>query len=364
MELDTQDFASEEGAEARWLGPVSAEEPCGENLEYDIGFLELLTSAEGVPERQFGDKVIPAEPPDWREVCKLAEELMARTRDLRIAIIWLRAELNRGTFATLGTSLRLLAKMIELFWDGVHPRLEPDDGNDPLVRTNVLVALAQPEGILRDVLDSIVAQSPLGKVTVRDAAVAMERLPAPPDAAPYSRAQLSAALADAASADPAVAGSAARAAFWLERLRSALSERIGADRVPDFGPLADLIEAVGSLLPAPGAGDVDAADTASLAAAATDGARPAALAARGGTGTLGGIDSRADAMRAIDLICEFLERTEPTNPAQLLLRRARSLINKNFLELMRELAPNSLEDVAKLMGVSPESIGGGTDSGG
>ena len=363
MELDTQDFASEEGPEARWLGPVSQEEPCGENLEYDIGFLELLTSAEGIPERQFGDKVIPAEPPDWREVSKLAEELMARTRDLRIAVIWLRAELNRGNFATLGTSLRLLAKWVDLYWDGVHPRLEPDDDNDPLVRTNVLIALAQPEGILRDVLDSTVAQSPLGKVTVRDAAVALERLPAPPDSAPYSRAQLSAALADATSADPAVASSAARVAYWLARLRETLAERIGADRVPDFSPLADLVEAVEALLPRPQAGEGAATDAELSAPGTTDAARPAAQGARGGAAPLAGIDSRADAMRAIDLICDFLERTEPTNPAQLLLRRARSLINKNFLELMRELAPNSLEEVAKLMGVSPDSVGGGSDSG-
>ena len=43
------------------------------------------------------------------------------------------------------------------------------------------------------------------------------------------------------------------------------------------------------------------------------------------------------------MVCEYLERTEPTNPAQLLLRRARKLVNKNFVELVRELAPESLE---------------------
>jgi type VI secretion system protein ImpA len=82
-------------------------------------------------------------------------------------------------------------------------------------------------------------------------------------------------------------------------------------------------------------------------------------------GALGAIRSRADAIRAIDRVCEYLERAEPTNPAQLLLRRARRLISKDFLQLIRELAPEALGDVAKIMGVSADSVGDGSgDSGG
>ena len=48
---------------------------------------------------------------------------------------------------------------------------------------------------------------------------------------------------------------------------------------------------------------------------------------------------------------------EPTNPAQLFLRRARSLLELNFLELMKELAPNALDEVARVVGVDPNSVG-------
>jgi type VI secretion system protein ImpA len=65
-----------------------------------------------------------------------------------------------------------------------------------------------------------------------------------------------------------------------------------------------------------------------------------------------------DALRAIDMVCDYLERTEPTNPAQLLLRRARKLVDKNFLELVREFAPQSVEEVARILGVSAEEHGG------
>ena len=69
--------------------------------------------------------------------------------------------------------------------------------------------------------------------------------------------------------------------------------------------------------------------------------------------------NREDAVKAIDLVCQYLERTEPTSPAQLLLRRAQRLIDKNFLELVKELAPEALNEVAKIMGVDPDSVAGG-----
>ena len=70
----------------------------------------------------------------------------------------------------------------------------------------------------------------------------------------------------------------------------------------------------------------------------------------------GGVHSREDALRAIDMVCEYLESAEPTNPAQLLLRRARRMINRNFLQLMKELAPDALSEVARVMGVDPDTV--------
>ena len=56
------------------------------------------------------------------------------------------------------------------------------------------------------------------------------------------------------------------------------------------------------------------------------------------------------------MVCEYLDRTEPTNPAQLLLRRARHLISHNFLQLIKALAPEALEEAARIMGVDPASV--------
>jgi len=63
-----------------------------------------------------------------------------------------------------------------------------------------------------------------------------------------------------------------------------------------------------------------------------------------------------DAIKALQMVRAYLERSEPTNPAQLLLRRAERLIDKSFLQLVRDLAPDALSEVARIMGVDPDSI--------
>jgi type VI secretion system protein ImpA len=68
------------------------------------------------------------------------------------------------------------------------------------------------------------------------------------------------------------------------------------------------------------------------------------------------VNSRQDAIRAIELVCAYLERNEPTNPAQLLLRRAARVIDKNFLQLVRDLAPDAVKEVARVMGIDPATI--------
>ena len=61
-------------------------------------------------------------------------------------------------------------------------------------------------------------------------------------------------------------------------------------------------------------------------------------------------------MRAIDLVIAYLERAEPTNPEPLFLRRARQLVSHNFLQLMKVLAPDALAEVARVVGVDPDSV--------
>ena len=69
------------------LTPISDDEPCGPDLEYDPAFGEMERAAQGKDDQQFGDTVVAAEPPDWKEVRKQVDNLLPRTKDMRVAEI-------------------------------------------------------------------------------------------------------------------------------------------------------------------------------------------------------------------------------------------------------------------------------------
>jgi type VI secretion system protein ImpA len=68
----------------------------------------------------------------------------------------------------------------------------------------------------------------------------------------------------------------------------------------------------------------------------------------------GALATREDAIRLLESVCAFIERTEPTNPAPLLIRRARSLMDKDFVAIMQDLAPDGLAQLRLIAGTRDE----------
>ena len=74
------------------LTPLSEDQACGLDLAYDAAFMALETAALGTPERQSGETVVAAEPPNWTEVYEAplaltkAELLLGETRPTPVSI--------------------------------------------------------------------------------------------------------------------------------------------------------------------------------------------------------------------------------------------------------------------------------------
>jgi type VI secretion system protein ImpA len=96
------------------LTETPAEPPCGPDLTYDNDFQAMESAAQGKAEQQFGETVIPAEPPDWRDVERQASALMLRTKDLRVAVLLCRA------WTTL-QGLQLCGSLLERHWSMSTP---------------------------------------------------------------------------------------------------------------------------------------------------------------------------------------------------------------------------------------------------
>lgn len=331
---------------ASWLQPLpDAGAPCGPDLEYDNEFLALMQAVAGKPESQFG----PAEPPEWRKAVDIAAGLLERTRDLRVAIEWARSVLQLHGHAALVPALMLVNGLVEAHWEHVHPLPDPDDG-DPYGRVNALTLLREPAGLLGALRDArLVEDRAIGQLLMRDVEAALGLAPLMPGHTEYSKDQVARMLSAALDKNPALREGLQTAVTLVKQAISLTSDRLGSD-APDLRPLHALVNGTLGLLPAEAVAE-EAEDEVGEGGGAASG---------GGTGRSKGlsgtVNSREEAMRAIDLVIEYLERAEPTNPAPLFLRRARQLVSHNFLQLMKVLAPDALAEVARVVGVDPDTV--------
>ena len=128
--------------------------PCGPDLEHDLPVFELEEAARGKPEQRVGDAVKPGEDPKWPKVVELASALLLRSKDLRIAVHLTRALTRTEGLPGLAAGLDLVDGLLSRYWEGVHPRLENDQGDDPTARVNALAPLADPLCLVKDLRDT------------------------------------------------------------------------------------------------------------------------------------------------------------------------------------------------------------------
>jgi type VI secretion system protein ImpA len=339
------------------LAAIADHPPCGPDLEYDPQFVALETAARGKPEQQSGDKIIPAEQPDWGAIRQQAEALLTRTKDLRVAVLLARALVRVDNLSGLRDGLKLLHGLLERYWEQVHPVPDPDDPDGFLIRLNALGPLADALGplseagaMLMDVRSALVVVSgPHGRVSVRDILLAAGRLQPAKGETVLSQAQIESAIAVAAAQDRGRIDAARDCVDSVKAIYALLSDKVGTDRATDLRPLSDMLKLVvlacNNATSQPGEAAPDAGAESGGIAAEPAANRPVVA---------GEIRSREDAMRALDSVCKFYERTEPGNPAPLLIRRAQRLINKSFVEIMQDLAPDGLNQIRNIAGLKDE----------
>jgi len=340
------------------------DEPSGENLEYDPAFISLELAAQHGEERQVGDSIIAAEEPDHSEVIGHAMEVLERSHDLRAAVFLAYSLLRTKGFPGLAQTTSYIRGCLEEWWDTCHPQLDPDDDNDPTMRVNAVVALADPETVLRGIrLAPLTDSRSFGRVCLRDFMLAEgeislgENGDAPPDLS-----ALSAAFQDT---DPA----------RLQEIRDAVAQaqedvkaigRVFDDQVPGFGPdLAPLEKTLKQVMARFAAAGVVASsgeegeagegaeedgqtgdDTGAVSAAART--MPATA------GAPGVINSQQDVRNALDKIIAYYKRAEPSSPLPILLERAKRLVGADFMTIIKDMAPDGRSNVQLIGGLEDE----------
>jgi type VI secretion system protein ImpA len=317
--------------------------PCGPDLAYDHGFMALEQSARGKSEQQFGATLIPAEEPAWGDVRSTAIALLERSKDLRVATLLTRALVHTEGFQGLLPGLQLIRLLLDRYWVAVHPRLDADDYDDPTMRMNALAPLVDSEGLIRDLRNAVLVRSRQhGQMLVRDIEIAHGKLAPRKGAEPVSQRQIEATLSAIAAEEPGILVGVGQTLGAAKALSAFLVDKVGPERAPDFKQLLATLSLLDHVCKAAIPERADTGDTrlAESGVVSIDAEKPMS----------GEIRTRQDAIEMIDRIISYLERNEPTNPAPLLLKRARRLMGMSFVDIIKDMAPDSLKQIEAIAG--------------
>ena len=336
------------------LKPISPEAPCGEDLSYDARFHELETLVRGKEATQFSE----AEEPDWKAVRTLAIELLGRSKDLRIVVILTLALLKLEGIPGFRDGVVLLQRLLAQSWQGLYPRLDPDDNNDPTERINIISSLATPIATFGDPARFLerLRQAPLtasarvGRFSLAD----MSPNGASAGQTPVDSAQVQAAFRDTSSDHlQSLERAVTETRASVIEIDAFLTSTVGSDHAPDMDRLNAALKELDQVLRPYVGGAVVQATTGGNAP--SDAASEASFS--------GTIRSREDVVRLLEEICAYYARTEPASPIPLLLRRAQRLVSMDFLQIINDLTPEALAQVLLVAGQRPTTEQQATDAG-
>lgn len=298
-----------------------------------------------------GDQVIAAEEPDHRDVIKKATAILERSHDLRAAVVLALSRMRIDGFEGLAEVTGYIRGLLEQYWDSCHPELDADDDDDPTMRINAVLGLSDANGLVRLIRLGPLSESPaFGRISLRDIAIAEGEIEAPEDMARKpDQAMIAAAFKDT-KAD-VLRGRLQAVQSVYEDLKAV--DAVFDDRTPGQGPdldplLRPLRKAITRMSAALG-------EDAPAVAGGEDDAAPAG----GGGGFVSGammpqgpVTSPEDVRRALTQIIRYYEQYEPSSPLPLLIHRAHRLVGADFMTIMRDLSPDSVDDLRKLGGIA------------
>ena len=113
----------------RLLAPVSADQPCGEDLAFSSEIDAIVRARQADdPSLEQGAWVTDLKEADWKFVARECARLIeTRSKNLQLAVWLAEAAVRTAGLPGLTNSLLLTAQLCERYWEGVHP-LPDEDG--------------------------------------------------------------------------------------------------------------------------------------------------------------------------------------------------------------------------------------------
>jgi type VI secretion system protein ImpA len=314
--------------------PLGESAPCGTDLE-DTQQMAAIDAF-----RVFGQATPLNADTDWRAINDAALDALGTSRDFRLLAHLAAAKLRLEGLQPFVDSLGVASRWLEDYFDDVFPRID----DDAVLRKNALNYFADRMAIV-DALRRVplVSNRQLGSFSLRHMEIAAGRLaPGEEEAgSPPTDALINGAFSAAPQEDLGqLVASIDAGLAALKSIELAMVSKQGVQAAPDTRPLSEVMGRMREIV----AKHVRAPAVAEGNAEAADGATSAG-------GAPGQIRSREDAIRCLEAVTEFFRRSEPSSPVPMFVERAKRLIARDFLEVLADLAPDSLAEVKKVGGI-------------
>ncbi|MBC2713126.1 MAG: type VI secretion system protein TssA [Desulfosarcina sp.] len=366
------------------LTEISPDSPCGEDISYDVAFLELERIAQGKAETQVGDYIQEGEEPDWKQVYRQSLELLERSRDLRLILYLTASTLCLEGLSGFCDGLALLRGVVERYWDHLYPQLDPEDDNDPLERMNIISSLSPPPTAMSDQdpmkfiprLMEIPLCAPedarLPHPNLRQMLIASGEISTPEtEASALPTMQLIDAAFEQAEIE-ALKTTDQGLRDCLEHLHvldHVLIDHVGTTAAPNFSRLEHLLQQMqsktGMYMERRGYGPdvsllkqtqtkiktfLDSKQSNSNESQADTENRATSSGGDPGQALSGRVTSNQDVLKALDMIINHYEQREPSSPVPLLIKRAKRLVGRSFVDIIRDLSPDAMSQVQMVSG--------------
>jgi type VI secretion system protein ImpA len=377
--------------------PISDDAPCGPDLRDDPAFRDIEDAPGEFASQTTGD---------LRKVVNRCIEFLEKTKDQTPAIVAVQASVRAADFDVANSALQLIKSFAENYWEDFHPGPAEEMA---IGRVNELTALARPAAMTLPLQRAGLARMPAPSTVEFNAAmltlaaapvlewtsdnesalgakiesgamtaIAAKTMKTTHDGARVLRAVMRTIAPEAQAADRAAgagegdsadAGQATALAAILRKQVAATAAPLKAmcDVLyditaiydghsvdsPSFGPVIAVLKSIDSAIEGflTAFPDPDEAPAASEEAAESPGEVVSGGAPRAQAFSSGTPQSRVDVDAAIEAICRFYAQNEPSSPVPLMLRRVQTWIHKDFIDLIREIAPNAADEVTKLLAI-------------
>ena len=323
---------------ASFLEPIRNDAPCGENLEYENDYLLLLAKVEPKDSVQYGDFVSETTNVSWGEVAEDVEQLFARTKDLRLAILWLRAQVYKRGAQGLLLGLQLLHELLTRYPDEVYPTLMQEGERDEMYRASALNELINSDGLVKEIRQITLGRNLNNRIKLREIDYALTN----------SRAHDAMPIASVVQYMNALSNENDDGYLALTQSHSLLTQMqlLFEEQMPEYAPRLEPVTKLlqwfssepPSVLLKHGLHQSMTADKADEQTPRQD-----RVLGGGSLATSNTVQNRMEVRQLILQAQQWFEVNEPSSPVALLLHQAQQLIGKPFEDIFQAIPPDLVQ---------------------